>query len=293
MENHLVERARERLAVPERLLNLAELDCHFDEQSRALWTFMRPAGRPSFTPAMLGDFEAWQDLIASHFGPGRIPLDYLVLGSRAPGVFCFGGDLELFANLIRARDRAALAGYGHRCVKILHRNQHALDLPMLTIGLVQGQALGGGFEALLSFDVIIAERGSTFGLPEVMFGLFPGMGAHVLLARKLGVALAERMILSNRTWTAEELYDLGLVAQLAEPGQGVEAVRNYIDGTGRRLPGMVNAMRASRVAAPVSLVDLCAVADLWAEAALQLREADIKLMRRLAAAQARNHASAA
>ena len=289
----LVDRARERLRVPERLLRLDELDVLYEADTRALWSYMRPIGRPSFTPAMLGDFEVWQDLIASHFGPTGVPLDYLILGSRSRGVFCFGGDLELFCQLILAGDRRGLAAYGYRCVEILHRNHNALDLPMLTVGLVQGQALGGGFEALLSFDFIIAERGTVFGLPEVMFGLFPGMGAHVLLSRRLGAALADRMILSNRSYTAEEMYELGVVSELAAPGEGVEAVRRFIARSSRRHPGMVNAMRASRVASRVALADLREVVDLWADAALQLSESDLKLMRRLAATQNRLYASAA
>ncbi|MGA7515642.1 MAG: hypothetical protein WB691_13590 [Pseudolabrys sp.] len=50
--------------------------------------------------------------------------------------------------------------YGESCVRILHRNINCLGLPMVTIGLAQGDALGGGFESLLSFNVIIAERGA-------------------------------------------------------------------------------------------------------------------------------------
>src|SRR3712207_7235821 len=56
-------------------------------------------------------------------------------------LFRSGGDLELFQRLIRERDRDGLARYGYRCVEILHRNMGSLDLPMLTIGLVQGAAL--------------------------------------------------------------------------------------------------------------------------------------------------------
>ena len=194
------------LAVPQELYSLNELDVFYEDESKALWTYMRPQGRPSFTPTMLRDFVDWQRLIVEGFGPGKLPLKFLVLGSRSPGVFCFGGDLELFQRLIREGSREGLVKYGYRCVEILERNARALDLPMLTIGLVEGSALGGGFEALLSFDVLVAERGATFGLPEVIFGLFPGMGAHAFLTRKLGAAMAERMILSNENYSEEELF---------------------------------------------------------------------------------------
>jgi len=140
-DEHLVERNLQHAAIDPQLFELAELDVLYRPADATLWSFMRPDGRPSFTPSMLHDFEAWQRLIVANFGPGQVPLRYLVLGSRSPGVFCFGGDLSLFERLIRTGDRDGLARYGYRCVEILHRNMHSLDLPMLTIGLVQGAAL--------------------------------------------------------------------------------------------------------------------------------------------------------
>lgn len=289
----LLAQARLRLSIPDELFTLNELDVFYSEGEQALWTYMSPAGRPSFTPTMLGDFVNWQRLIAAHFGPERVPLRYLVLGSRAPGVFCFGGDLELFASFIRQGNRDALAAYGYRCVEILHRNINALDLPILTIGMVQGQALGGGFEALLSFDYIIAERGSSFGLPEVMFGLFPGMGAHAILSRKLGQAMADRIIMGNETYSAEAMYELGIVHQLAEPGEGEVAVREFMGKANRRHAGLVGAREASRRANAIPLAELRDIVDHWADAALQLRDSDLKLMQRLAGAQSRLVRSAA
>ncbi|MFT4025973.1 MAG: crotonase/enoyl-CoA hydratase family protein [Novosphingobium sp.] len=286
-EESLLESSVRRLAVPERLLHLDELEVFYESGAKALWTFMRPAGRPSFTPPMLQDFEQWQQLIAGNFGPGRIALDYLVLGSRSPGVFCLGGDLELFHGLIRAGDREGLVTYGNRCVEILHRNMHALHLPMITVGLVQGQALGGGFEALLSFDYIVAERGATFGLPEIVFGLFPGMGAHAILSRRLGAAMANRMILSGDTYSAEAMYDMGIVHQLAAPGEGVEAVRQFMSKSQRKHAGLVGAHRAMRVASQIGLSELRDIVGHWADSALQLGESDLRLMSRLASAQVR------
>ncbi|MCB2072586.1 MAG: crotonase/enoyl-CoA hydratase family protein [Novosphingobium sp.] len=283
----LLARSEQRLAVPQKLFNLAELDVLYDADHCALWTFMHPSGRPTFTPSILTDFEQWQDLIAGHFGPDQIPLRYLILGSRAPGVFCFGGDLKLFHALILDRNRKGLVAYGRRCVEILNRNYRSLDLPMLTVGLVQGQALGGGFEALLSFDFIVAEKGATFGLPEITFGLFPGMGAHPILSRKLGTAVADRLILGNETFTAEQMFDMGIVHRLAEPGEGIEAMRDFMAKSDRRHAGMVNARKAMRVSAPISMEEYYEIVDLWADAALQLREHDLKLMQRLASAQER------
>ena len=286
-EEFMLRKSAERLAMPEKLFALEELDVYYDDDNRALWTFMRPKARPSFTPPMLADFEQWQSLIVQGFGPGQTPLDFLILGSRAPGVFCFGGDLQLFAELIRSGDRSGLVRYGNRCVDILDRNIRALNLPMLTIGIVQGQALGGGFEALLSFDFIIAERGSTFGLPETMFGLFPGMGAHPLLSRKLGTAMADRLILSGDTYSAEAMYELGIVHALAEPGEGIAAVVAFLARSARRHAGLVAARKAMRVSAPIPMAEFYSIVELWADAALQLSEKDLKLMLRLVSAQDR------
>jgi len=248
---------------------------------------MNPQGRPSFTPPMLQDFENWQRLISEGFGTDKVPLRYLVLGSRAPDVFCFGGDLELFQQLIRSGDRDGLVRYGHRCCSILHRNINTLGIPMLTVGLVQGAALGGGFEALLSFDYIVAEKTATFGLPEIMFGLFPGMGAHALLSRKLGSAMADRLIVSNETYTAEQMYELGIVHHLAEPGDGVNACRDFIKKSERRHAGLVGSRKAMKHSWRLELDELNRITEMWADTALELREQDLKVMNRLTTAQAR------
>lgn len=289
MENLAIGHA----GIPAHLLDLNELDVLYQPESQALWTFMRPSGRPSFTPPMLADFEDWQRLISDSFGPDQVPLKYLILGSRAPGVFCYGGDLALFRQLILDHNRDGLVRYGHRCCQILHRNINTLHLPILTIGLVQGAALGGGFEALLSFDYIVAERSATFGLPEVMFGLFPGMGAHALLTRKLGSAMAERLIVSNRTYSAEEMYEMGIVHELARDGEGIDATRAFIRRTDRRHSGLVAARRAMKVSWALELSELTRITEIWADAALALSEQDLKLMERLASAQERGARKAA
>ncbi len=271
----------------ERLFALKQLEVTHDAARGVLWTFMRPEGRPSYNPGMLEDFRAWQDGIAAKFSDDTSGLRYLVLGSRYPGVFSLGGDLTLFAKKIRERDETALVGYGNACVEILHRNMNALDLPIVTIGLVQGDALGGGFESLLSFDVVVAERGTKFGFPEILFGLFPGMGAFSFLARRIGTAKAQDLIQSGRTHTAEEMHAMGLVHVLAEPGEGEAAVRDYIARSNRRHNGHRAIFQAAREVDRISLGELKKIVKIWASAALNLREQDLRIMERLVAAQDR------
>ncbi|MFZ3483506.1 crotonase/enoyl-CoA hydratase family protein [Sphingomonas sp. 3-13AW] len=270
-----------------RLFDQQQLASSFDPAHEALWTYMTPARRPSFNPGLLADFGQWQADIEQACVTGTLPIRYVVLGSHFPGVFSLGGDLDLFASHINEGNREALVRYGRACVQILHRNMLGLNLPIVTIGLVQGDALGGGFEALLSFNVVIAERGSSFGLPETVFGLFPGMGAHCFLSRRLGAARAEQMILSGRNYSAEEMYDLGIVHALAEPGEGRKVAEDYIRQNRRRHSGHCAIYEASRAVNPLTLAELEAVVDLWADAALRLSDADLKLMRRLVAAQTR------
>jgi DSF synthase len=248
---------------------------------------MTPMGRPNFNRPMLRDFQRWQSEIRREFHDPNEGLKYLVLGSRFPGIFNLGGDLDLFAGFIAAGDREGLVRYGRDCVSILHNNMRRLELPIVTIGLVQGDALGGGFEAVLSFNVIVAEKGARFGLPEIAFGLFPGMGAHCLLTRKVGAAKAEEMMLSNRLYTAEEMHALGLVHVLAEPGEGEEAVRAYIARNARKQSGHRGIYQASEMVNPITLDELNAIVDIWADSALCLTPGDLKLMKRLVEAQAR------
>lgn len=270
-----------------RLFDLGQLEVRWEAESGALWTHMTPVDRPNFNRAMLRDFQRWQAEIGREFADPGEGLKYLVLGSRFPGIFNLGGDLELFARFIEGGDREGLIRYGRDCVSILHNNMRRLELPIVTVALVQGDALGGGFEAVLSFNVIVAEKGSRFGLPEIAFGLFPGMGAHSLLSRKVGLARAEEMMLSNRLYSAEEMHEMGLVHILAEPGCGEEAVRAYIAKNGRRHAGHRGIYHASSLSAPITLEELNSIVDVWADSALRLSDADLKLMRRLGSAQTR------
>lgn len=163
----------------------------------------------------------------------------------------------------------------------MHRNIDNLDLPITTVSLVQGQALGGGFEIALSCDVIIAERSSQMGFPEILFNLFPGMGAYNLLTRRIGSALAERIILSGRTYSASELYDMGVIDVLAEDGAGVQATEDYLNSHNQSHNTIRSIKKIRQLVHPITLQGLYDVVDIWVEAAMDLSLKDLSKMERL------------
>lgn len=278
----------ENLTRPEAFGNL---DFEVDESIGALWCFMSATDRPSFSAELLADLTQAQAAVRAGVAPdraGELPLiRTVVLASRTPRVYNLGGDLSLFAGCIRRQDRARLAKYAHSCVDIVFNHSEGYGNGLTTVALVQGQALGGGFEAALSSHVIVAEKSARFGLPEVMFNLFPGMGAYSYLSRRLNPAAAERMILSGKIYTAEELFDLGLVDVLAEDGEGVAAVRRHIREMDRRHLARRAMRHVCNAVNPVTRDELIRVTDIWIEAALALAEDDLRRMERLVAAQIR------
>jgi len=269
-----------------------EFELEYDSTKKILFCYFKYAGRPCFTPALLREAQGIQRLVRGLFGDrvvGEPPLRYLVLGSRTPQIWNLGGDLELFSSLIRNRDRAALRRYAHTCCEIGFTNATGLgfDLPVISVALVQGDALGGGFEAALSSNLIVAERGAKFGLPEILFNLFPGMGAYSFLARRIAPGIAERLIMSGEIYTAEQLHALGVVDVLAADGQGVQAFYDFIGRRERRYAAQRAMYRARRLVNPVTFEEMTRIADLWVEAAFKLEEADLKRMERLVTAQER------
>lgn len=212
---------------------------------------------------------------------------HFVMTSDVPKVFNFGGDLALFVLLVRAGDIESIRLYGRMCVDLVWWMENAASRGIHTTVLVQGDTLGGGLESVLPFHKVIFERGAQGGFPEVLFNLFPGMGAWDFTIRKAGLAVANEMILSGRLYTAEELYNRRLVDLVVDDGAGEQAIDHVVREVDPRHRGILAALQAQRLAAPIRLETLQAIVDLWADAAMQLTDRDLRLMERLARAQAR------
>ena len=218
---------------------------------------------------------------------------HFVMTSDVPGVFNFGGDLALFVLLVRARDLESLKLYGRRCVDLVWWMETAAQRGVHTTVLVQGDTLGGGLESVMPFHKVIFERSAQAGFPEVLFNSFPGMGAWNFTIRKAGFAVANEMILSGRLYTAEQLHR----APPGRPGgrrrHGEAAIEQVVRSVDPRLRGTLAALQAQRLAAPITYESLLEIVDQWANTALNLTDRDLRLMERLARAQARKGGGAA
>lgn len=268
------------------------VDVRYDTGLRTCWANLligKSIGRS--TTGLLSDVLAMhsnlRELRAAQVATGQDPIQYLVFGSNGPGVYNLGGDIVFFADRIRAGDHAAMHAYAHLCIDVIYGNYTAFQIPIVTIALVQGDALGGGFEDALSHDVLVAERSVRLGLPEILFNLFPGMGAYSFLSRRIGAIATEKMIMSGNLYTGAELHGMGVVDVLAEDGEGEATVRDYIERNARKFNAQHAMLRTRRQVNPVTEAELRNVVDIWVETAMTVTEPDLRKMERLAQAQKR------
>ena len=266
-----------------------EISTRFDHEFGVMWSIMQPEPRPCFSMTCLGDLLQQHTHLQKSQGQVVVggtmqQVNYLVLASSVDGVFNLGGDLLTFKELILSQDRDKLLAYAGLCIENLWTFD-SMRAPITTIALVQGQAMGGGFESALSAHMIIAEKSAAMGLPEVLFNLFPGMGALSFLSRKVGMPLAEKMVHSGKIYTGEELYKMGVVDILAEDGQGEYTLNHWIKKNHRSLNSFQAINRAKQCVNPLTAAELYNITEIWVDAALRLDERNLKIMERLVRAQ--------
>jgi DSF synthase len=262
----------------------------FDEGAGVMWCYANPSPRPCFTPELLSDLMRFLHVVKNtnndDLSSGNHPrIKYLVLGSYRPGVFSLGGDLSLFIDCIRNNDRKRLTGYMRLSIDVLYSTYTNMEVPLTTIALIRGNALGAGFEGALSCDYLIAERGVQLGFPEMLFNMFPGMGAYSFLARRINIVDVEKMILSGRIYSAEELYDIGVVDVLAENGDGVNETSRFMGRHHKNQNTRKAILKIRHRVNPVTLEELLDIGEIWVDAAMSLSDRELKVMERLIRSQ--------
>ena len=143
----------------------------------------------------------------------------LVLMSGKPNGFCYGADIGEFATFV---DETAVAAH---LTQVHSTFQRLAGLPIPSVALVDGIAVGGGLELALTCDALFASASpkTQLGFPEISLGLMPGFGGSGRAYRRVGVAAVLDLMLSGKSVSGSEAAQLGLVDGLADDGDVLRA----------------------------------------------------------------------
>ena len=265
------------------LNRFSHLTLSFSEDSDIATLEMAPKDKPCFTQSLLSEIKQAQNII--DFRCSR----YLIFSSALEGIFNYGGDVGNFRKYILQKDYTALYDYMEACIDVLHPNFTNTDV--FRVAVVQGAAYGGGFEAALCCDRIIAEKQARFAFPELKFNLFPGMGAYTYISRKTSLAVTDKIVQSGSVFSAQELLDLGVVDEVVDDNEGITAAHEYIRQHKRHYNGY-NALRdVANVIKPLTREELMKIGKIWVEYALNISPRDLRLMDSIAKTQQKNVAA--
>jgi enoyl-CoA hydratase/carnithine racemase len=173
----------------------------------------------------------------------------LVFSSTARLGFGTGADLPALAE---ALGDDSLTDVVTRAGRLFERLE---SLPVLTVGALRGVTFGGAFEWALCLDVLVAEAGTRFALPELRLGLIPGFGGYRRLCRRGGESLARELLLTGRTVGTRRALERGLLTAVVPRGEGVSCALGFADAAAgiTREP-----MRAAKILAAAPPVDRAA-----------------------------------
>ncbi len=266
-----------------------EVSVRYDPEDQAVWLYLNPKDRPRLSLDLVNSILEVSKSIISYFEKSSVlekfPIKYYVVASQIKGIFNYGGDLDYFLTLVETSNEEELRKYTNLCVENVYLFDKNLNLPIETISLVQGTALGGGFELVLSTSMIVAEKSAKMGFPESRFNLFPGVGGYTFLAKKYGVKLAEEMITSGKIFTSDLLYQNGIVDEVVEEGEGVDFVKRYMKKRSKNFKSHIALLKARQTHLNITIQELDKIATLWMNMVLNLGNSDIKALRRLVSAQ--------
>ena len=148
----------------------------------------------------------------------------LVIRSAKRSGFVAGADIAQFRGVTDVAEIEALLTRGHAVFDRLDR------LPLPTIAVIHGYCLGGGLELALACDRRIAVDDASFGFPEVLLGLHPGLGGTFRLTELINPVQAMTMMLTGRTERGRRAKSLGLVDAVTQERHVRAAVKAAVTG---------------------------------------------------------------
>lgn len=264
--------------------HLTQLAAYYEEERRTLWMLLKAEPRPCFNHLLIEEIMNLS-YVAQNSG---LAIDFWVTGSLVPSMFNTGGDLSFFVESIKSGRREALRAYARACVDCIHAAAKGFGTGAVSIAMIEGSALGGGFEAALAHHFILAQNNARMGFPEIAFNLFPGMGGYSLVARRSGMRLAEELICEGESHTAEWFEQHGLTDRLFQPGEAYRSTRTFIDSLRPKLNGVRAMLKARQRVLQLTRAELMDITEDWVDFAFTLEPKDLAYMERLVQLQNRH-----
>ncbi|WP_269199557.1 crotonase/enoyl-CoA hydratase family protein, partial [Enterobacter asburiae] len=144
-----------------------QLSGYYEAERHTVWMMLRAQPRPCFNHALIEEIMNFSWLVRQ----SGFAVDFWVTGSLVPEMYNTGGDLQFFVECIQNGRREALRAYARACVDCVHAASRGFDTGAITLAMVEGSALGGGFEAALAHHFVLAQRDARLGFPEIAFNL--------------------------------------------------------------------------------------------------------------------------
>ncbi|XP_078163358.1 ATP-dependent caseinolytic (Clp) protease/crotonase family protein [Carex rostrata] len=146
---------------------------------------------------------------------GDSSTNVVMLSSSVPRVFCAGADLKE-RRLMGPSEVQSFVN----SLRSTFSSFEAIEVP--TIAIVEGAALGGGLELVLSCDIRVCGESATFSLPETGLAIIPGAGGTQRLPRMVGRSIAKELIFTGRRIDANEALSIGLVNYCVPTGEAYQ-----------------------------------------------------------------------
>ncbi|PVH66730.1 hypothetical protein PAHAL_1G331500 [Panicum hallii] len=144
----------------------------------------------------------------------------VLVASSVPGAFCAGADLKVWSCSERKLMGSSEVGEYARSLRSTFSSFEALPIP--TIAVIEGAALGGGLELALSCDLRICGGNAELGLPETGLAIIPGAGGTQRLPRIVGRSRAKELIFTGRKCDAAEAVMMGLANYCVPAGEAYQ-----------------------------------------------------------------------
>jgi DSF synthase len=268
---------------------LPQIKLEYEPSIKLLWVTIAPEPKPVFTLDLVRSAYRLQTTLVELWGKESYrhsPIRYFAYRARGP-IFTLGGDLDFYLDCIAKGDRPALQEHARLSIEGVLGNASCLSGTAITLAAIEGKGVGGGIDAPLSCNVVIAGEQTSFSYPEVKFNHFP-VAAVAVLSRRVGTRTALKLLTSGIELSAKEFEAAGALDAAVPSGQGEDWLRKYARETLPMHSARLALFEAFHRRREVEFrSELVALAANWTDHMLRLSPIEVSRLQRISVGQDR------